>query len=71
MKSSQKKLTSVRVHPKLFTKFKELCLKEDFSFQKLADRCLYLFLTDKVFKEKILNQDNISLENKNILIDEE
>lgn len=70
MKSSQKKLTSVRVHPKLFLLFKELCLKEDFSFQKLADRCIYLFITDEKFKERIINQKNISLENKKTLVDE-
>jgi len=53
MKSQDKKLTSVRVEPELFSKFKLICLEEGFSFQKLAERSLYLYLTDQDFKSKL------------------
>jgi len=66
MKSKDKKLTSVRVSPKLFSKFKLQCLEDNFSFQKLAERSLFLYLTDTDFKDK-LNTTNISSK----VIDEE
>ena len=36
-------------------------LQDGFSFKKLADRAVYLYLTDKDFRERILNQNNIKL----------
>lgn len=61
MRSKNKKLTSVRVEPELFSKFKEVCIKEDFTFQKLADRSIFLYLTDEDFRIKIKNQKEIKL----------
>ena len=37
MRSKDKKLTSVRLHPELFNKFKTRCISEDFTFKKLVD----------------------------------
>lgn len=56
-----KKLTSVRVEEDLFQEFKIQCLRYKFSFQKLADRALYLYLTDEKFKEKIHSQTDLKL----------
>lgn len=56
-----KKLTSVKVEEELFTRFKEECIRSKFSFQKLADRAIFLFLNDGDFKQKILTQKNIKL----------
>ena len=39
-------LTSVKVQTDLFNDFKIECVKRKFSFQKLADRTLFLYLTD-------------------------
>jgi len=56
-----KKLTSVKVEEELFTRFREECIRSKFSFQKLADRAIFLFLNDNDFKEKILTQKSIKL----------
>ena len=53
MRNKDKKLTSVRLDPQLYEEFKFQCLKDNFSFQKLASRAIYLYLNDKKFKELI------------------
>jgi len=35
------------------------CLQDNFSFKKLADRAIFLYLTDKTFKSTIHKQNNI------------
>ena len=55
-------LTSVKVQSGLFEDFKIECVKRKFSFQKLADRSLFLYLTDEDFRKKINSQVNIELE---------
>ena len=54
-------LTSVKVKSDLFENFKIECVKRKFSFQKLADRSLFLFLTDEDFRKKINSQINLDL----------
>ena len=54
-------LTSVKVHSGLFENFKIECVRRKFSFQKLADRAIYLYLTDEDFRKQITNQTNIEL----------
>ena len=54
-------LTSVKVKADLFENFKIECVKRKFSFQKLADRSIYLYLTDEDFRKQISNQTNIEL----------
>ena len=46
-------LTSVKVKADLFENFKIECVKRKFSFQKLADRSLYLYLTNEDFRKQI------------------
>jgi hypothetical protein len=55
-----KKLTSVRVEQELFEEFKMECVRYKFSFQKLADRAIFFYLTDDKFREKIHNQIDIN-----------
>jgi len=55
-----KKLTSVRVEQELFEEFKMECVRYKFSFQKLAERAIYFYLTDDKFREKIHNQIDIN-----------
>jgi hypothetical protein len=50
-------LTSVKIQTDLFESFKIECVKRKFSFQKLADRAIYLYLTDEDFRKKITNQN--------------
>ena len=59
--SKKMTLTSVKVQSDLFENFKIECVRRKFSFQKLADRSLYLYLTNDDFKKQITNQTNIEL----------
>ena len=52
-------MTSVRVEQELFEDFKIECVRYKFSFQKLADRAIYFYLTDDKFREKVHNQNDI------------
>jgi hypothetical protein len=62
MAQKEMTLTSVKVQRGLFEDFKIECVKRKFSFQKLADRSLFLYLTDEDFRKKINSQLNIELE---------
>ena len=55
-------LTSVKVKSDLFEEFKIQCVRRKFSFQKLADRAIYLYLTDEEFRKQISNHTNLELE---------
>ena len=61
MRSSDKRLTTVRLNDELFQEFKFQCIKDKFSFQKLASRSIFLYLTDKDFKNNIHNTTDIKL----------
>ena len=54
-------LTSVKVQADLFENFKIECVKRKFSFQKLSDRAIYLYLTDEDFRRQITNQSDLKL----------
>jgi len=54
-------LTSVKVKSDLFENFKIECVKRKFSFQKLADRAIHLYLTDDDFRRTIKNHHNLEL----------
>ena len=56
-------LTSVKVKSNLFENFKIECVKRKFSFQKLADRAIFLYLTDEDFRKKIHNHNNLEIDN--------
>lgn len=60
--ASEKTLTSVKIQTDLFEAFKIECVKRKFSFQKLADRAIYLYLTDENFRKQINNQNDLELE---------
>ena len=57
----EKTLTSVKIQSDLFQDFKIECVKRKFSFQKLADRAIYLYLTDDDFRKQINNHNNLEL----------
>tara|TARA_R110000803_G_scaffold57061_1_gene114867 strand:+ start:257 stop:451 length:195 start_codon:yes stop_codon:yes gene_type:complete len=54
-------LTSVKVQSGLFEDFKIECVKRKFSFQKLADRAIFLYLTDEDFRKQINTQTNLEI----------
>ena len=62
MAKDEKTLTSVKIKSDLFENFKIECVKRKFSFQKLADRAIYLYLTDEDFRKQITNHTNLELE---------
>ncbi len=55
------KLTSVKITQPLFDKFKMACLEDNFSFKKLADRAIYLYLTDNDFKKQVHKINNVKI----------
>jgi hypothetical protein len=57
----EEKLTSVKITQPLFDKFKMAALEDNFSFKKLADRSIFLYLTDKEFRKMIHNINNIKI----------
>lgn len=61
MTNKNRKLTSVRIDSDLFQEFKLQCMHDNFSFQKLASRAIFLYLTDKTFKQRIHKQNTLKL----------
>ena len=59
--ANDKTLTSVKIKSDLFNEFKIECVKRKFSFQKLADRAIHLYLTDEDFRKQISNHNNLEL----------
>jgi len=58
---TEKTLTSVKIKSDLFENFKIECVKRKFSFQKLSDRAIYLYLTNEDFRKQINSQTNLEL----------
>ena len=54
-------LTSVKIKSDLFETFKIECVKRKFSFQKLADRAIHLYLTDEDFRKQITSHNDLEL----------
>lgn len=59
--AQNEKLTSVKITQPLYDKFKMACIEDSFSFKKLADRAIFLYLTDNEFREKLHSQNNIKI----------
>lgn len=57
----KEKLTSVKITQPLFDKFKLACVEDNFSFKKLADRAIFLYLTDKDFRSKVHEINNVKI----------
>ncbi len=59
--TKEEKLTSVKITQPLFDKFKMAALEDNFSFKKLAGRAIFLYLTDKDFRDRVHKTQNIKL----------
>ena len=57
--SKEMTLTSVKVKSDLFENFKIECVRRKFSFQKLANRAVFLYLHDEDFRKQITNQTSL------------
>jgi len=64
MSDKTQQLTSVKIDTELFDKFKIECIKRKFSFQKLSERAIHLYLTDEEFRKKVHNHNDLSLESE-------
>lgn len=53
--ANKKQLTSVRIDSDLWVDFKLHCIKYKYSFQKLAESAIDLYLNDEEFRKKIYN----------------
>lgn len=60
--SNNQQLTSVKLDKDLFEQFKVECIKRKFSFQKLSERAVHLYLTDETFRKQLHNHNDLSLE---------
>jgi hypothetical protein len=54
-------LTSVKIQSELFNEFKVSCVRHKFSFQKLADRAIHLYLTNEDFRKTIHSHNNLDI----------
>ena len=52
---SKQKLTSVKIDEDLFNDFKVECIKRKFSFRKLSERAIDLYMKDEEFRRLIQN----------------
>lgn len=62
MSEKKQVLTSVKIDTDLFDQFKIECIKRKFSFQKLSERAIHLYLTDEEFRKQLHNHNNLSLD---------
>tara|TARA_R110000803_G_scaffold24640_4_gene59244 strand:- start:1832 stop:2005 length:174 start_codon:yes stop_codon:yes gene_type:complete len=53
--SANQKLTSVKIDEDLFNDFKVECIKRKFSFQKLSERAIDLYMKNEEFRKTIHN----------------
>jgi hypothetical protein len=61
-KTSNQTLTSVKIDKDLFEQFRVECIKRKFSFQKLAERTMHLYITDENFRKQIHNHNDLTLD---------
>jgi len=59
--AKEQTLTSVKIKSDLFDEFKVSCVRHKFSFQKLADRAIHMYLTNEDFRKEIHSHNNLDL----------
>ena len=65
MSTKNQQLTSVKINKDLFEQFRVECIKRKFSFQKLSERAVHMYLSDEDFRKRIHSHSNLSLEEQN------
>ena len=56
---SNQKLTSVKIDSSMWDNFMVECIKRKFSFQKLAERSIHLYLTNEEFRKQVSSHTNL------------
>ncbi len=64
MSQKNQQLTSVKIDKDLFEQFRVECIKRKFSFQKLSERSVHLYLSDEEFRKRIHSHSDLNLEEK-------
>ena len=62
MSVKNQQLTSVKINKDLFEQFRVECIKRKFSFQKLSERAVHMYLSDEDFRKRIHSHSDLSLE---------
>ena len=65
MSAKNQQLTSVKINKDLFEQFRVECIKRKFSFQKLSERAVHMYLSDENFRKRIHSHSDLSLEEQN------
>jgi hypothetical protein len=65
MSAKNQQLTSVKIDKELFEQFRVECIKRKFSFQKLSERAVHMYLSDEDFRKRIHSHSNLNLEEQN------
>ena len=65
MSAKNQQLTSVKIDKELFEQFRVECIKRKFSFQKLSERAVHMYLSDENFRKRIHSHSDLSLEEQN------
>ena len=53
------KLTTVKIIVDLYKNFKEICLRDEFTLQKLVNSSMDLYVKDEEFRSQIDMHDNL------------
>jgi hypothetical protein len=53
--SENQKLTSVKIDEELWDNFRVECIKRKFSFQKLSERAIDLYMNNEEFRKMVTN----------------
>ena len=61
---SNQKLTSVKIDSSMWDNFRVECIKRKFSFQKLAERSIHLYLTDEDFRKQVSSHTNLEFKSE-------
>ena len=65
MSAKNQQLTSVKIDKELFEQFRVECIKRKFSFQKLSERAVHMYLSDENVRKRIHSHSNLNLEEQN------
>ena len=65
MSAKNQQLTSVKIDKDLFEQVRVECIKRKFSFQKLSERAVHMYLSDEDFRKRIHNHSDLNLEEQN------
>jgi len=60
------KLTSVKVLEHLYNRFKINTVDNKMTLQRLTNRCINLYLTDKNFRDKLESHDDLTVSGSNL-----